>query len=212
MSLPSDPSDDLGDLGAPGDPEASGRSGSGAGEPPRPWRRSASRPGPDLIVARARFDTLANPRTGDSHERLVLEAPGWVNIVARTRSGAFVFVRQFRFGTEVVTTEIPGGVVDPGEDPAETARRELREETGFTTERWSLLADIAPNPAFLNNRCFQYLAEDCELTHPTELDPGEDIQVVLLEEAEVLAAVRAGGIDHSLVISALARVLDLRNP
>ena len=59
-------------------------------ETPRPWRRVGSEPGPDLIIARARFDTLEHPLTGDPHRRLVLDAPSWVNVVARTVGGAFV--------------------------------------------------------------------------------------------------------------------------
>jgi len=178
-------------------------------ETPRPWRRVGSEPGPDLIIARARFDTLEHPLTGDPHRRLVLDAPSWVNVVARTVGGAFVVVRQFRFGTEEVTTEVPGGVVDPGEEPLEAARRELREETGYTSERWSLLAVVAPNPAFQSNRCWQFLAEDCERTQATELDPGEDIQVALLEESELRAEIESGAIDHSLILCALARVFDI---
>ena len=72
------------------------------------------------------------------------------------------------------------------------------------------LGVVEPNPAFQNNLCHHYLAEDVRCTHELDLDPGEDIHVATLELDEVVAQISDGRIRHSLVISALSRVLDLR--
>jgi 8-oxo-dGTP pyrophosphatase MutT (NUDIX family) len=133
-------------------------------------------------------------------------------VLARTEEGHFVVVRQYRFGTRHVTTEIPGGVIDPGEEPLAAAQRELREETGYTAERWSYLGRVEPNPAFHDNLCHHYLAEDARLTHAQELDPGEDIVVATLSGDQLTQAIHEGQIDHALVISAVCRVLDTRRP
>jgi hypothetical protein len=69
---------------------------------------------------------------------------------------------------------------------------------------------VAPNPAVHDNRCHQFLAEGLRRVQEPSLDEGEDLQRVWMEEAEVVAAVRAGRIDHALAVSALGRVLDLR--
>jgi 8-oxo-dGTP pyrophosphatase MutT (NUDIX family) len=188
--------------GSPGTPDPTAT--------PRPWPLHGSRPGPDLLVARARFDDVENPRTGAVLSRLVLATPDWVNVVARTAAGRFVVVRQWRFGTRTVTTEIPGGVVDPGEEHRAAAERELREESGYTAPRWTYLGCVEPNPAFQDNLCHHWLAADAERTHALELDPGEDIAVAELEEDALRAAIAAGEVRHSLVLCALARVLDLR--
>lgn len=177
---------------------------------PKPWKRERSETGPDLLIARARFDWVENPRTRQTLRRLVLDVADWVNVVALTPERRLVVVRQYRFGTGTVTTEIPGGVVDLGEPPEAAARRELREETGYTAESWRALGPVEPNPAFQNNLCHHYLAEGARPTHALELDPGEDIVVDTLALEEVRDHVRNGSIRHSLVISALSRVLDLR--
>ncbi|MFM7298796.1 MAG: NUDIX hydrolase [Planctomycetota bacterium] len=179
---------------------------------PRPWPRVNSQYGPDLLVCRARFDTLTNPRTGKDMLRTVLETPQWCNVVALTRERRLIVVRQFRFGSSSITTEIPGGVVDPLEEHGHAARRELREECGYTSERWTYLGCVEPNPAFHDNLCHHWLAEDCELTDAQDLDSGEDIVVDTLALDDVRARIAAGEIRHALVITALARVLDLRRP
>jgi 8-oxo-dGTP pyrophosphatase MutT (NUDIX family) len=177
---------------------------------PRPWPLVAREAGPSLIVCKARFDTLTNPRTGEDMRRTVLETPDWVNVVALTPEGLVIVVRQFRFGSATITTEIPGGVVDPGEEHGDAAQRELREEAGYTSERWRYLGCVEPNPAFHDNLCHHWLAEDARVTHEQDLDSGEDIVVETLTTEDVLEKIRTGEIRHALVLTALSKVLDLR--
>jgi 8-oxo-dGTP pyrophosphatase MutT (NUDIX family) len=177
---------------------------------PSPWKTLESRHDDSMILFRPRWDTLAHPRSGERFERLVLETPDWVNVLALTGEGALVLVRQYRFGAGTITTEIPSGVVDPGEDHGHAARRELREETGYSSERWTYLGHVDPNPAFLDNLCHQWLAEEVTLTHEQDLDPGEDIEVLTRSPDQVRSWVREGIITNALVLTALARVLDLR--
>ena len=101
-------------------------------------------------------------------------------------------------------------MVDPGEEPIEAARRELLEETGFASDRWTSLGSVAPNPAFLTNRCHHFLAEGAVRRGEPALDGGEDIVVRLVPLADLAARIRAGEVDHALVLTAIQRVADLR--
>ena len=178
---------------------------------PRPWPKLGTRHGESMVLFRPRWDTLRNPRTDEVMQRLVLETPDWVNVVALTAERKLVCVQQFRFGTGAITLEIPGGALDPREPHESAARRELREETGYTADRWSYLGYVEPNPAFQDNRCHHWLATGARRTHELELDSGEDITVLEVPLEEVRARIASGEIRHSLVLTALSRVLDLRD-
>lgn len=178
---------------------------------PRPWPRHGSRVGADYRIFKSRYDDLENPRTGKRMERVVLETPDWVNVIALTEgAGDIVIVKQHRFGSACNTIEIPGGMIDPGEDPLVAAKRELREETGYVAAKWTALVPVAPNPAFIDNHCHHFLAEGATLDEAQDLDAGEDIVVTTMTQAEAVEAVHSGAITHALVVTAFAQVFDLR--
>lgn len=172
------------------------------GKVPQPWRRVGQGPCADHRILKVRELTVADPRDGREHQRVVLEAPDWVNVIPVTAEGKVVLVRQFRFGTWGNTLEVPGGMVDPGEDPAQAAARELEEETGYRPRRLEALGACHPNPAIQSNRTFSFLALGCEQVHAGRPDSSEDIAVELCDRAEVDHLIRTGQITHALVLVA----------
>jgi len=146
--------------------------------------------------------TRRSPTTGQEHRFMQLEAPDWVNIVPVTRDGLLVLVEQYRHGIDAATVEIPGGMVDPGEDPATAAARELEEETGYRGRTLHLLGCVEPNPAFLTNRCWTYLALDCAPDGTVQPDPSEEISLRLVPPSRFTDLIDDGTIRHSLVIAA----------
>jgi ADP-ribose pyrophosphatase len=171
--------------------------------PPRPWRRIREGEERDLTILRIREDSFEDPRDASLHPRVILTAPDWVNVVALTDAGEAVLVRQFRFGVEANTLEIPGGMVEPGEEPSAAASRELQEETGFAARELVPLGSVHPNPALQSNRCHSFLALGCTPKGPSAQDAGEDIEVVLVPASSLQRLVREGAITHSLVVVAV---------
>lgn len=136
------------------------------------------------------------------HPYYVLDAPTWVNVVATTAANEVVLVRQYRHGADDVSLEIPGGVVDRGEDPVVAAARELLEETGYAGPMEPLLS-VTSNPAILTNRTHSFLvAEACRVAEPRP-DPDEELEVVLVPAAEIPRLLGAGEIHHALSVAAL---------
>ena len=184
----------------------------GSASPPRPWRRLKSSPALDFGIFRLRQETVAHPLNDSEHQRVVIDAPDWVNVVPITRQGEVVLIRQFRFGIGSSTLEIPGGTVEPNEEPIDAASRELEEETGYRPGRIELLGSVHPNPAFQNNRCYSYLARDCERVHQGHPEAGEDIAVELRALGEISGLIAAGEITHSLVICAFYYLFNASAP
>jgi ADP-ribose pyrophosphatase len=146
---------------------------------------------------------MASPTTGEPHPFFRIESPEWVNVVALTPAEDLVMVRQFRQGSREVTLEIAGGMVDSGETPIEAAGRELREETGYRAGRIESLGSINPNPALFANRVHMFVALDCVEDGPIDNGETEETTLVLLPHSELAATIRAGGIDHALVVATL---------
>jgi 8-oxo-dGTP pyrophosphatase MutT (NUDIX family) len=169
---------------------------------PRPWITIATEVLGTYPIFELSRSRQRSPSTGREHRFLRLDCPDWVNVIAVTESGDLVLIEQYRHGTDTMTTEIPGGAVDPGEEPAATAARELEEETGYRPTEIIEIGTVDPNPAFLSNRCWTYLALGCTADGETDLDPSEEIEVKLAPLADFGRLIDDGTITHSLVIAA----------
>lgn len=139
---------------------------------------------------------------GKKGDFFLIRSPDWVNIIPITAEKKVVLIKQFRFGSGEISLEIPGGIVEPMEDVRDTASRELREETGYSSEKLSYIGKVRPNPATHTNFCFSYLMMDAEVQSNKELDDHEEIETVLVELARIPDLIQDGSINHSLVINA----------
>jgi ADP-ribose pyrophosphatase len=146
-------------------------------------------------------------RDGREHEFDLLYSPDWVNVAAVTPAGKLVLIRQYRHGSGAITTEIPGGMLDQGESPLDAAKRELSEETGYSTDHWEQIGMVEPNPAFQTNRTYTFLARDAIRTEAQHLDANEDIEVFEHPLGNVWSLVDGGEIKHALVLCAILHLV-----
>ncbi len=111
---------------------------------------------------------------GNPHPFVVCRTPDWVTVIPELPGKeSFLMVRQFRHGSGTLTMEFPAGVVDPGEKPEKAAARELLEETGYEADELLLIGQINPNPAFMSNTSWTYLARGLKKTSSLDLDDSE---------------------------------------
>lgn len=126
------------------------------------------------------------------------------------RDGKMCLVRQWRVALGRLTLEIPAGKIDPGEDPALCAARELAEETGLVAERLDHIADSAGAPGFTNEMTRIFWARGLS-AHPAHPDPDEFVDVTWIAPADIVEAARVGAIqDAKTLIAAYAALAETR--
>ncbi|RZJ79088.1 MAG: NUDIX hydrolase [Flavobacterium sp.] len=167
------------------------------------WQKLASKYLVRERWATLRVDTCKLQNGSIKDDYYVLEYPNWVNAVALTKENKIIMVRQYRFAADIISLEIPGGVIDDGEEPETAIIRELQEETGYSFDSCELIATLYPNPATATNKTFTYLMKGGVKTHDQHLDEHEILNVEEYTVEEVKQLLKENKIDQALHVAGL---------
>jgi 8-oxo-dGTP pyrophosphatase MutT (NUDIX family) len=161
-----------------------------------PWKILESR----HLHKNVRIDKCELPN-GKVIDGFVLEYGDWATILALTKEQEVVLVRQYRHGAQKVILELPGGAAEvEDESPLQTARRELLEETGYSSDTFVQVGCVSPNPANQTNLIYSFLALDARKVGDQNLDDTEEIEVVLKPLDEVISMAKNGELFQSMQV------------
>ncbi|HEY3493228.1 MAG TPA: NUDIX hydrolase [Polyangiaceae bacterium] len=153
-----------------------------------------------LAVHEERVKLANGQEIGEFH---LIEAPSWSAVLSVTEDDQVVLVRQYRHGIRGESLELPAGVLEAGESALEAARRELREETGYTSARWTPIATFATEPSRHTVRAHFFCALGARASEARSEDATEDIEVVLVPRSELFGLVESGRIAHGVHVGAI---------
>jgi len=155
-----------------------------------------------------RKDVCELPNGNKHSSYYILEYPSWVSAFAITEDNKVLLVKQYRHGLDVVSTELPGGVVDKGETEKTAIERELKEETGYVFESVEYLGKISPNPATSNNYMHMFIARGGKKVSEQSLDETEDVEVLTVTIDELKQLLREHKIVQALHVSCMFYALE----
>ena len=150
-----------------------------------------------------REDLLQLPHGPRRIYTVLVTVPEAAVVVAETPDGKIVLNKEYRHPTGKWLYGCPGGKIDPGESPIEAARRELLEETGYTSDEFHLLGEAYPFPAVCHQRIHYILARNVVLTHPTNHEAFELIHVETKQLKELQEEISDGALVDGILCTAL---------
>ena len=162
----------------------------------------------DGRAVRLRVDTVRLP-SGRETTREIVEHGDCVAIIAVDDKDNVLLVNQFRKPVERELLEIPAGGIEPGEEPVDCVRRELREETGFLPQKVERLGGFYSTPGYCNEYLHLYLATDLVL-RPLQAEDSESIRLVRVPLAQIPGLITSGSICDAKSIAGLLIFLDYR--
>lgn len=160
---------------------------------------------PEVLLTAKRFRVERRERIdaqGQRHQREIVVHPGAVVILPLLADGRVVLIRNYRVAVEDTLIELPAGTLEPDEDPAVTAGRELIEETGYRAQQIVPLCQFFMSPGILNERMHAYVATGSEAGE-SALESGEEIEPLLATFDETLAMIENGQIQDAKSIATI---------
>lgn len=155
----------------------------------------------DGCLLKVHTDRVRLPDGGEA-VREWINHPGAAVVIALLDNGKLLFERQFRYPARQIFLELPAGKIDAGEPALDTARRELREETGYKARTWRHLGTMHPCIGYSNEKIEIFLAHGLSYVGGA-LDEEEFLEVIELSLADAVLAVRDGEITDAKTITAL---------
>ncbi len=167
------------------------------------WKRLSSRNLIEHRMIKVRQDTCELPGGRIIDDYYVVEEADVVGVIALTPQREIILVEQYKHGIGETCIEVPGGYLDPDEDPQEAAQREFLEETGYSADHFEQIPTLITQPSRMNNRIFLYVATDARKVTEQDLDENEDINILVLPMNTVFEKIQRGEISVSMTVAAL---------
>ena len=176
------------------------------------WRELSCETVADARIFTVERSMAESPIDGEPRPFHRIRSVDWAQLLPITVNNEAVMVRQYRHGPQRITLEMPGGLIDAGEDPATAALRECLEETGYRAHSAQPLGVVNPNPALFTHRLHCFYATEVEPERAIQNTGTEVTEVVLVSVADLEGLLLAGEIEHALVAGALWRYLRVHGP
>jgi 8-oxo-dGTP pyrophosphatase MutT (NUDIX family) len=173
------------------------------------WKKISTKIITENKIFGLRENTYLSPKGDSEYPFFLLDTVDWVNIIPMTEDEEVILIKQFRYGNEKITLEIPGGMTDKEDkSPQDAAMRELIEETGYSGNDIIKLGECSPNPAIFNNVLHVYLVRNVIKKFLQNLEYTEDIEIVKININKIHELIKTGKINHALVIVAFHYYFD----
>jgi ADP-ribose pyrophosphatase len=168
---------------------------------PKPWRTLGSRKLIDIGDVKLHRDQIVS-KTGFKTQHLRLSLHDFSIIVPLLDRNRLVFIWNYRHPLQGWELELPAGLIEQGEEPQSGARRELKEETGYTARTWRKLGALYTLAGISSQRAHVFLASGLRKGRMSR-EPYEHMKIRILPVDEAYKILRSGNMIHSPTISAL---------